>query len=561
MSDLRSLANSESDTLFSPGVTPSGGPDQLAPGAAPSGRMTSGEFPPVAARRYRMLDEIGRGGMGRVVRAIDEEFRREVALKEIAPDYTESREHVARFLREARVTGRLEHPGIVPVYDLGRRRTGGRESLYYTMKLVRGRTLKQALTEFHKRFGDRPVQFRSVEGQRLLDAFIALCNAVAFAHSRGVIHRDLKPDNVMLGDYGETVLLDWGLAKVLSQEVELDDGGGGVVVDVEVDAGEVDSRLDYAEYEEPPDPTDYGRTEFGAVMGTPQYLAPEQAAGRKDLLDRQADVYSLGVVLFQILTGALPFGDAKPLEVLQLVQERDPDSPRRRRRGVPTELAAVCLKALSRDRAVRYRSAGDLAMEVRRWIADQPVEAFPEAAWRKVRRWVKTHRTLVACALVALGLNIAKLGYEWAEGYMARRRAAGEQREVWENNPWARYRRGLAALRNGRPMEARTDLMRAVEAEPENPLPYIALAVALSRTGLPNEADDVSDAAETRLRAAFAKGLLTAEVLSSEEAYQLAVADPHLRTVAVRWVLNADRPSDRPAPPSPAEPPADAPAP
>jgi serine/threonine protein kinase len=474
--------------------------------------------------RYKILGELGRGGMGHVLRAVDNDLRREVALKEIAPSFLSSPEHVTRFLREARITGRLEHPAIIPVYEIGRQKIGDQESWYYTMRLVHGRTLKRALLDFHKKYADAAVEFRTVEGQRLLDAVIAACHAVAFAHSRGVIHRDLKPDNIMLGDYGETVLLDWGLAKVLGAELAAEDLPGARTVEI----------------------VDHGQTEAGAVMGTPQYLAPEQAAGRRDLIDSQTDVYSFGVVLFQVLTGELPFGEARAQEVLRLVQERLPEAPASRRRGVSAELSAICMKALAPDRSVRYRSPSDLALELRRWIADEPVEAYREPLTRRVRRWAAKHRGLTSAAAVALLLNLVRLGWDWADEAIKQRRIRSEARssigsrgapaaEPWEDLPWSRFRRGVLRLRVEDYDTAIAEFDRAARLEPENPLPMMGKAVSQARLGMTEEAKATTLAAEGRLRLVQSRGLLLPETLRSEEVFQLIRKEPLLREATLGW--------------------------
>ncbi len=237
--------------------------------------------------RYTWVSEVGRGGLGQVWRAQDNELSREVALKEIKAD-SASEETVRRLIREAQITAQLQHPNIVPIYEVHR---GARP--FYTMKLVRGKTLAQAIQEYHelKRHG----QADPIAMPRLITVFISICNALAYAHSRGIIHRDLKPQNIVLGDFGEAIVLDWGLARSLD-----------------------------ALHESHPEPispvsfTDDAQTDVtqaGATLGTPAYMAPEQAAGRVDLLDARTDVYGLGAILFQILTGEPPHrlrADAEP---------------------------------------------------------------------------------------------------------------------------------------------------------------------------------------------------------------------------------------------------------
>ncbi|MGZ0171716.1 MAG: serine/threonine-protein kinase, partial [Planctomycetales bacterium] len=224
--------------------------------------------------RYTWISEVGAGGLGKVWLARDNKLSREVALKEIKPGSASS-EAVRRLIKEAQITGQLQHPGIVPIYEVNH------EGLpFYTMKLVRGETLSQTISEYHdaKQAGhDDPLT-----KQRLLSIFLSVCEAIAYAHSRGVIHRDLKPDNVVLGEYGEAIVLDWGLAR----QVGSNDEDTAPIVVTE------DGRTD--------------ATQAGQKLGTPAYMAPEQASGRVEHMDERTDIYGLGAILFEILTGQPP---------------------------------------------------------------------------------------------------------------------------------------------------------------------------------------------------------------------------------------------------------------
>ena len=234
----------------------------------------------------------------------DASLDRQVALKEIRPEREGNDAVWSRFLAEARITGQLEHPGIVPVYELG---TGGVDSSpFYTMRFVKGRTLTESAHDYHQARAAgtaTPLDFVA-----LLNAFVGVCNAVAYAHSRGVIHRDLKGQNVVLGDFGEVIVLDWGLAKIVGdpevpgdEPASLPQGGGG-------------------QY----------RTIAGPALGTPAYMPPEQAAGRLDEVDRRSDIYGLGAILYEILTGRAPFDGPNTTEILRRVIEEEPPPPRRR---------------------------------------------------------------------------------------------------------------------------------------------------------------------------------------------------------------------------------------
>jgi tRNA A-37 threonylcarbamoyl transferase component Bud32 len=245
--------------------------------------------------RYRALRFHARGGLGEVWVAHDQEFQREVALKRIREDYDDDAESRRRFLREAEITGRLEHPGIVPAYGLTHDADG---RPCYAMRLIRGGTLKDAIQRFHQ--ADQPGRDpgeRRLALRQLLGRFIAVCQAVAYAHSRGIVHRDLKPSNVMLGEkYGETLLVDWGLAKVVGRR-EADRAS--------TEEGTLRPRSSGGE-----------DTRTGQAVGTLAYMSPEQAAGRWDVVGSASDIYSLGATLYHLLTGRAPFGAGLPGEVV-----------------------------------------------------------------------------------------------------------------------------------------------------------------------------------------------------------------------------------------------------
>jgi len=291
--------------------------------------------------RYSLKHLHARGGIGQVWLAHDADLGRDVALKELRPEQVNNPTALARFLDEARITGQLEHPGAVPVYELIRQSPD--HSPCYTMRFINGQTLAEAARAYHRKRVES--QADPLDLVTLLNAFVAVCNTVAYAHSRGVVHRDLKGPNVVLGSFGEVVVLDWGLAKVLSQPV-----------------GETDPFLDLRVT-----PSDEGRTVGGQVMGTPGYMAPEQAAGRPDLIDFRTDVYGLGAILYEILTGRPPFEGPDLLDVLRMVREEEPVPPRRLNGEVSSALESASLRALAKDPARRPASASQLAAEVQYW--------------------------------------------------------------------------------------------------------------------------------------------------------------------------------------------------
>ena len=239
--------------------------------------------PPGPPNRYRILRLHARGGLGEVFVAEDTELGRSVALKEIQDRYADDAVSRGRFVREAEITGGLEHPGIVPVYGLGTYADG---RPFYAMRFIKGDNLRDAIRRFHS--GPRLPKFDSLDFRQLLRRFVDVCNAVAYAHSRGVLHRDLKPGNIMLGKYGETLVVDWGLAKPTGR------------------TGSGHDRSDEATLR-PRSGGESSATVAGQAFGTPAYMSPEQAAGKLDELGPASDVYSLGATLYELLTGQVPF--------------------------------------------------------------------------------------------------------------------------------------------------------------------------------------------------------------------------------------------------------------
>ena len=311
--------------------------------------------------RFRILRPHAEGGLGKVSLALDEEFNREVALKEIKEKHADVPESRARFLLEAEITGSLEHPGIVPVYALGRYADG---RPYYAMRFIRGENLHRAIKAYHDAPNPQPLALR-----QLLRRFLDVCNALAYAHSRGILHRDLKPSNIMLGPYGETLVVDWGLAKTTQRE-------------------EIGEHV--AEQSLHPVAKDaVTPTRLGQAVGTPQFMSPEQAAGRLDELGPTSDIYSLGATLYCLLTGRPPFPDTRQIgqdEVLRMVQEGEFPAPRQVRSSIAPALEAICLKAMHVDPAQRYASARALADDIEHWLAEEPVSAWPEPVTVRLAR-------------------------------------------------------------------------------------------------------------------------------------------------------------------------------
>jgi serine/threonine protein kinase len=308
--------------------------------------------------------------LGEFFVALDHELNREVVLKEMQKQDADDPDTRRRFLREAQLTGGLEHPGIMPVYGLGCYSDG---RPFYAMRLVRGESLQKAIERYHEADSNphRDPGERNLALRELLRRFVEVCCAVAYAHSRGVIHQDLKPANVMLGDYGETLIIEWGLAWLLGEPVA----------------------------EQIP---------MGQVMGTPAYMSPEQAEERRDLMGPCRDVFSLGATLYTLLTGQPPYYGEDVLGQARLAAVVP---ARQRKRSVPAALEAVCARAMARRPEDRYPNVRTLSEDVQRWLADEAVQAYSEPLAARLWRWGRRNRSVVVAgvALLAgcvLGLSV-----------------------------------------------------------------------------------------------------------------------------------------------------------
>lgn len=338
--------------------------------------------------RYRRLRPHAAGGLGEVFIAEDTELHREVALKEIRSKYADDRLCRNRFVREAEITGGLEHPGVVPVYGLGAYPDG---RLYYAMRFIRGDSLRTVIEEFHA--ADKPSRAaseRNLAFRDLLRRFVDVCNAVAYAHSRGVLHRDLKPANVMLGKFGETLVVDWGLAKAGMPSAD---------------------REDTAEHEPAlhlPAAQEGQATRAGTAVGTIPFMSPEQASGRNDRLGPASDIYSLGSTLYALLTGQRPYRGKDDAETLVKVQQGRFAPPRVVKPATPKALDAICCKAMALKPEDRYATALELADDLQHWLADEPVSAYREPWTVRAGRMARRHRTkLVASAVLLVSAVVA----------------------------------------------------------------------------------------------------------------------------------------------------------
>jgi serine/threonine-protein kinase len=351
-------------------------------------------------QRFRILRPHARGGLGAVFVALDGELHREVALKQILEKHADDPVSRQRFIAEAEITGGLEHPGVVPVYGLG---TDSFGRPYYAMRFIKGDSLKEAIEAFHQRAGinspslvvmedrggaaaDAPAASRDLALRKLLRRFTDVCNAIDYAHSRGVIHRDIKPANIIVGKYGETLVVDWGLAKSVG-------------------------RADPSAGEQTLAPSSGGSSETlpGSALGTPAYMSPEQARGELNRLGPRSDVYSLGATLYCLLTGKPPVENDDLGAILGAVQQGQFPRPSQHDPALDKALEAICLKAMAKEPDDRYPTPRALADELDRWMADEPVAAWREPLSRRARRWARRNRTAVTAAAGALVAGVVGL--------------------------------------------------------------------------------------------------------------------------------------------------------
>lgn len=354
-------------------------------------------------RRYAIGGEVGRGGMGAVFEVRDASLGRRLAMKvmrlegnkDATPAEAVDPQVLERFLEEAQITGQLDHPGIVPVHELG---VDGQGRAYFTMKLVRGRTADEV---FESARAGRDGWNRT----RALDVVVKVCDALAFAHAHGVIHRDLKPKNVMVGRFGEVYVMDWGLAKVLGHPDRRD-----LRPQPEASGSHSRVRTDRAREVES-DPDSPLLTMDGAVVGTPCYMSPEQAEGRVEQLGPKSDVYAVGAMLYTLLTGWQPYlkpgAKVSPYTILRWVQEGPPKPVNDIDHDVPVELVAICDKAMARAPEARYADARELGDDLRAFLANRVVRAHRTGALVEARLWVRRNRALAWASLLALSLLFA----------------------------------------------------------------------------------------------------------------------------------------------------------
>ncbi len=453
------------------------------------------------APRYELVEELAQGGLGRVWHGYDRQLCRDVAVKDILPGKETKTVLVERFFQEAQITGQLEHPGIVPVHELGRKPDGGP---FYAMKLLGGRTLEDAIEELHALPANHPD--RSTFMAELIRLFIGVCQALAYAHNRGVIHRDLKPANIMLGDYGEAIVVDWGLAKVIEEpddsawgersgDLELSDPDSvNVLDDPSVASGsrsglsssssargasghpgnssgsrssassegshagsQSGSRFSASQsgsirtrsslqgssssvggsaFLSSLSATGKSRrrhrvhgssfrsskhqTAAGSLMGTPAFMSPEQAQGLVEQLDARSDIYALGSVLYQLVTGQAPYDGESAWAIIKKVAQNQLTAPRAVDSSISRPLEAIILKAMNLAPEDRYQTADELGRELVRWLSGEPVLAYPEPWSVRTGRWIRKHPALCTSATVVVVLALVQwVGWQsWRSSHL-----------------------------------------------------------------------------------------------------------------------------------------------
>jgi serine/threonine protein kinase len=342
------------------------------------------DLPDLGGEKYLALRKLGSGGMGTVYLAQDVDLGRKVAVKVMnAADSTGAL--ASRMMREARIVALLEHPSIVPIHDVGELEDG---RVFYAMKLVQGKRLDQSARD-------------AASLSDLLRIFQKVCEAVAFAHAREVIHRDLKPENIMVGPFGEVLVMDWGVAKLLSPGRRVDDSTSENARPELYNPDDADLVVTL-----PLPATSPADTRGGTVIGTPAYMAPEQARGQTELLDQRSDIYSLGAILYFLLTGGPPHEPGGATEAREKPGARRAVRPRQIDPKIPRAIEAICLKAMSDSRDDRYLSAEAIAADVVSFLDGEPVSAYRENLFEKSGRWLNKNRFIVLLIIAYLLMRL-----------------------------------------------------------------------------------------------------------------------------------------------------------
>ena len=362
-----------------------------------------------AEDRLDFLGKLAAGAMGEIHIARDLELQRKVAVKRMTEKVRRSTKLSGRFYTEAQVTAQLDHPNIVPVYSLEADPQGG---LAYTMKLIKGKTFTQLIDDVKACYDKNRAPDDDHDLSARLEWFLRVCDAIAYAHSRGVIHRDLKPDNIMVGKFGEVFVMDWGIARLSQAGSDPNATLDGELVELGADSN-------------------HGRTRVGTVIGTPAYMSPEQAEGNNDLIDGRSDEFALGLILFELVCLKQALSGRDTMSLLLKVQraELEPFTPYTNADPIPPELVAIVRKATHREADQRYAGVKELADDVRRFQRGEVTEALPDGLWKKISRFLAEHTTLLLATLLFSGMVTGVTGITGLTGLLLQQVSA-EEREA-----------------------------------------------------------------------------------------------------------------------------------
>ena len=422
---------------------------------------------------------LAQGGMGAVLVGQDKALQRRIAIKVMKPKIAESDEHRARFLEEAQITGQLEHPNIVPIHDLGKDADG---NLYFSMKLVKGQSLGQILAEMKQGASSRSLT-------ELLNIVLKIADALAFAHSKGVVHRDLKPDNIMVGDFGEVLVMDWGLAKLLGRDVMVSKtrNASDLAVDEEAEDSIKSVRASHVS----------SQTVDGTIQGTPAYMPPEQALGKIDEIDQRSDVYSLGAILYEILTLERPIEGENMSQLLKNAAQGKivPPENRTPERFIPAELSAVVMKAMRRDRNDRYPRVQDFETDIHLFLEGRAVSAKEDSLLESAIKLIRRNKAVSSAVAIAATIIMALASFSYIRISGERDRAVDSEAEAVEaqNQQWqtamaASKQFALQTVELSSRNQLEPAQRRAKDAAivaPEGPWQYFASgAIAMSRADI-----------------------------------------------------------------------------
>jgi serine/threonine-protein kinase len=488
--------------------------------------------------RYRKIRRHKAGGLGEVFLAQDLELNRVVALKQVRPEFARNPQARARLVLEGEVTGALIHPGIVPVYGLGLCDDG---RPYYAMRFIEGERLKDAIDRYHATEDASSIPTsRSLEFRGLLGRFVAVCNTLEYAHSRGILHRDLKPGNIMLGPFGETLVVDWGITKVLGDPLF------GPDPDEWVDFPGEPGRDGQPDPIRPEAAIHVDVSGADEILGTLRYASPEQVDRRLGPIGKASDIYGLGATFYQILTGRPPLvGDDQALIKASLLKGEIPPATEVAP-GVPPALEAIRRTAMAVDPGERYPSARAIADDIERWLADQPIAVHRDDWLTRLSRWGRRHRTFLAASVALLTTSAVGLAIGFVASLDQQRQIQGLLDAATRNNDRLREQQTRAARANQLARTAIKQMLVKVASEKITFLPRVAPlraeladeAVALYQGMLGLEQDDFELKRET------------AEVLYQDASYQASIGkfaeNARLigRSVALYEQLADQRPHD-----------------